>query len=142
MKYANLAGRLLFAAIFIFSSFGHFNEQTIAFASSQGLPFASLLVPVSGIVELAGGLSILAGYRARTGGLLLILFLLPVTLIFHQFWTIADPMASQIQMAMFMKNVSIMGAALMVIYFGSGELSIDRLLERRKFVSTKPAIRA
>lgn len=135
MKYTILAGRLLFAIIFIFSSFGHFNEQTIAFAASKGLPLASLLVPLSGIVELVGGLSILLGFRARIGAWLLVLFLVPVTLTFHQFWTIADPLARQMDMASFMKNLSMLGGALIITQFGSGEFSLDNVLERRKYVN-------
>ncbi|MET0462222.1 MAG: DoxX family protein [Chitinophagaceae bacterium] len=125
MKYALITGRILFSLIFILSSFGHFKAETIAFAGSQGLPFASVLVPLSGIVELIGGLSILIGYRAKLGAWLLVIFLIPVTFMFHQFWTVTDPMTYQMQFVMFMKNVSMTGAALLIAYFGSGELSVD-----------------
>lgn len=139
MKYTITAGRLLFALVFIFSSFGHFNEHTIAFAAAKGLPLASLLVPLSGIVELMGGLSILLGFRARIGALLLVLFLVPVTLTFHQFWTIADPLAKQMELAAFLKNLSLIGAALIIARFGAGEFSLDRFLERKKFSAATPA---
>jgi putative oxidoreductase len=43
----------------------------------------------------------------------------------HKFWTISDPGAAMQQQAMFMKNVSILGAALMIAYFGAGPISID-----------------
>ena len=139
MKFTIVAGRLLFALIFIFSSFGHFNEHTIAFAAMKGLPLASLLVPLSGIVELVGGLSILLGFRARIGAWLLVLFLVPVTFTFHQFWTIADPMARQMEIAGFLKNLSLLGGALIIARFGAGEYSLDRFLERKKFSGTTPA---
>jgi len=125
MKYALVAGRVLFSFIFILSSFGHFKAETIGFAASKGVPMASVLVPLSGIIELIGGLSILIGYRARLGAWLLVLFLVPVTLTLHQFWTITDPMAFQLEFAIFLKNVSIMGGALVIAYFGAGEMSID-----------------
>ena len=139
MKYTIPAGRLLFALLFIFSSFGHFNEQTIAFAAAKGLPFASLLVPLSGLVELVGGLGILLGFRANAGAWLLVLFLVPVTLTFHQFWTIAEPMARQMELAAFLKNLSLLGGALIIARFGAGELSVDHFLERKKFSGTTPA---
>ncbi len=60
---------------------------------------------------------------------LLVLFLVPVTLAMHNFWAVHDPMMAQIQMAMFMKNVSILGGALLISQFGSGPLSLD---SRRK----------
>lgn len=124
-RLAVLAGRALFVAIFLMSAPMHFKGQTIAFAASQGVPFASLLVPFSGVLALLGGLSILLGYRARIGAWLIVLFLIPVTLMLHKFWGLADPAAAQMQMVMFMKNVSMLGAALMITHFGAGPLSLD-----------------
>lgn len=124
-KYLVLAGRFLFSAIFIMSGFMHFLPQEIALAAQAGVPFAGFLVPASGIVAALGGLSILLGYRARWGAWLIILFLVPVTLTMHNFWAAKDAMTAQMQMAMFLKNVTIMGGALMVAYFGSGPMSLD-----------------
>ena len=118
-------GRVLFAAIFIVSGLTHFSPAVIGYAASQGVPLASLLVPISGLIALAGGLSILLGYHARIGALLLVLFLIPVTLSLHAFWTVTDPMMAQVQMAMFMKNVSMLGGALLIAYFGAGPVSLD-----------------
>ncbi len=131
MKYSLLAGRVLFAFIFILSASGHFKPETIAFAASQGVPFASFSVPLSGVVELLGGLSILLGYKTRIGAWLIVLFLIPVTFSLHQFWKIQDPMAQQMDIAAFMKNISMIGAALIIAYFGSGPLSIDARLSRK-----------
>jgi len=107
------------------SSFGHFGEPSISYAASKGVPIASFLVPLSGIIELIGGLSILLGYKAKYGAWLIVIFLIPVTFMLHNFWTITDPIAQQMDMAAFMKNVSMTGAALMIAYFGTGPLSID-----------------
>jgi putative oxidoreductase len=120
-----LLGRFLFGLIFVMSSFGHFSKQTIGYAASQGVPLASLAVPFSGILALLGGLSILLGYRARIGAWLIVLFLVPVTLMMHKFWGVTDPMAAQTQMIMFMKNVSMLGGALLISQFGAGPLSLD-----------------
>jgi len=125
MKYLVLLGRILYAAIFISATPGHFTAGTIAYAASKGVPLASIAVPLSGIIALLGGLSILAGYKARYGAWLIALFLLPVTVIMHNFWTIAEPMAARIQYIMFMKNLSMLGAALLIAYFGSGPFSLD-----------------
>jgi putative oxidoreductase len=120
-----LLGRLLFVLIFLMAAPNHFSKQTIAFAASQGVPFASLAVPFSGVLALAGGLSILLGYRAKVGAWLIVLFLIPVTLMMHNFWTVHDPMMAQMQMVMFMKNVAIIGGALLISQFGAGPLSLD-----------------
>jgi putative oxidoreductase len=118
-------GRLLFALIFLMSSFNHFSRQTIAYASSQGVPLASLAVPLSGIIALLGSLSILLGYRAKFGAWLIVLFLVPVSFSIHKFWGIADPATAQMQMIHFMKNMSMLGGALLISQFGSGPLSLD-----------------
>jgi len=123
--YAVLLGRALFAAIFLISAPGHFMAGTIAFAAQQGVPFAGVLVPLSGVLALAGGLSVLLGYRAKLGAWILIAFLVPVTLALHKFWGIADPMTAQMQWAMFWKNVSILGGALVMTQLGAGPLSLD-----------------
>ena len=120
-----LLGRLFFVLIFLMSAPNHFSRQTIAYAASQGVPLASILVPISGVLALLGGLSILLGYRARIGAWLIVLFLLCVTPMMHNFWTVTDPMMRQIQMIMFMKNLSMMGGALLISQFGSGPLSLD-----------------
>jgi putative oxidoreductase len=125
MKYTVLIGRILFSIIFILSGLSHFAAGTIAYAKYAGVPMASFLVPLSGIIALAGGLSVALGYKAKIGAWLILLFLIPVTFIMHKFWGIADPMAQQMQMAMFMKNISLIGAALIISYFGAGPLSID-----------------
>jgi putative oxidoreductase len=119
-----LLGRFLFALLFLMASFNHLSGKLTAFAASQGVPAASILVPASGVVALLGGLSILLGYRARLGGWLIALFLVGVTPM-HKFWGIADPMLQQTQMIMFMKNISMLGGALLISQFGSGPWSID-----------------
>jgi putative oxidoreductase len=118
-------GRFFFALIFLVASPNHFTRQTIAFSASQGVPLASIAVPVSGVVAIAGGLSILLGYRAKLGASLIVLFLIPVTLMLHRFWTVQDPMMAQIQMILFMKNVSMLGGALLISQFGAGPCSLD-----------------
>ncbi|MFL5747801.1 MAG: DoxX family protein [Niastella sp.] len=125
MKYIPLTGRILFSLIFLMTAINHFSGKTIGYAASQNVPFASVLVPASGIIATLGALSIILGYRARLGAWLIVLFLVPVTLMMHNFWTITDPMIRQMQMAMFLKNISMLGAALMITYFGSGPFSID-----------------
>ncbi|WP_298741736.1 DoxX family protein [uncultured Chitinophaga sp.] len=125
MKVAVLLGRVLFSLIFLFTIPGHFSPQLIGYAAAQGVPAPSFLVPLSGIIAFAGGLSIVFGYKAKLGAWLIIIFLVPVTLFMHAFWKITDPVAQQMDMVMFMKNVGLTGAALMITYFGAGPLSVD-----------------
>jgi len=123
-------GRALFALIFILSAFTHFSAQTIGYAASNGVPAANVLVPFAGILALVGGVSVLLGFKARWGALLLIVFLVPVTLMMHNFWAVADPMMHRMQMVMFLKNVSMLGGALVLFYYGAGPISIDERAPR------------
>jgi putative oxidoreductase len=118
-------GRFLYVLIFLMAGANHFSRQTIAFAASQGVPLASVAVPLSGVLAIVGGLSILLGYRAKLGAWLIVLFLIPVTLMMHKFWTVQDPMMAQIQMILFMKNVAMLGGALLISQFGAGPFSLD-----------------
>ncbi len=118
-------GRFFFVLIFLMSGPLHFSKQEVAYAAAQGVPLASLLVPFSGVLAFAGGLSILLGYRAKVGAWLLVLFLVPVTVMMHNFWAVHDPMMAQVHMAMFMKNVAMLGGALLISQFGAGPFSLD-----------------
>jgi len=118
-------GRFLFSAIFLTTVLGHFSPAYIGYAAQQGVPAAAFLVPLSGVIATLGGLSVTLGYKAKFGAWLLVLFLVPVTLMMHNFWAVPDPMMRGMQMAMFMKNVSMLGAALLITHFGAGPLSLD-----------------
>jgi putative oxidoreductase len=120
-----LLGRIFFAAIFLMAAPNHFTNQAIQYAASQGVPLASIAVPLSGIMAIAGALSVLLGYHARIGAWLLVLFLIPVTLMMHAFWRVTDPAMAQTQMIMFMKNLSMLGGALLITQFGAGPFSLD-----------------
>ncbi len=125
MKLIVLLGRIFYSAIFILASFRHFTPQAAEYAAIQGVPMANILVPISGAMALIGGLSILLGYKARFGAWLIVLFLIPVTYMMHNFWQVTDPMMAGIQQAMFLKNLSMLGGALLITYFGAGPLSRD-----------------
>jgi|ERR1700723_1973965 putative oxidoreductase len=119
-----LAGRILFAAIFILAAPRHFSQEGIRHAAELGVPMAAALVPLSGLMALAGGLTVALGYHADAGAWLLVAFLIPVTLMMHAFWKQADPIAVHTQQAMFVKNFAMLGAALLITQLGSGPFSL------------------
>lgn len=116
-----LAGRILLALIFIKAGWGKIGgfEGTAGYMASKGLPMVPVLLVLTILVELGGGLLLAAGYKARWAALVLFLFLIPVTFIFHPY---GDPA----QVNAFMKNVAIMGGMLMVLAFGPGAYSLDK----------------
>jgi len=125
MKYTVLVGRILFSLIFVMAGVSHFSKQMIEHAAAQGVPLASIAVPLSGVIVLLGGLSIALGYKAKWGAWLLVLFLVPATVMMHNFWAVQDIVLAQMHQVMFMKNLSMLGAALLISYFGAGPLSLD-----------------
>lgn len=137
MQYVVPIGRALFSAIFISSAFSHFSPEVIGYARQTGVPLANLAVPASGVIALLGGLSILLGYRARIGAWLIVVFLVPVTVMMHNFWAVSDQAMAQMQLAMFMKNASMLGGALLIAYFGAGPLSLDAYLARDRGETTR-----
>ena len=126
MRYFYLVGRILFSLIFITAAPRHFTHEGVQHAADLGVPLASLLVPLSGVMALAGGLSVAAGYKAKCGAWLLVGFLVPVTFMMHGYWRLHDPAMIHVQQAMFAKNLSILGAAILIGQFGAGEISIDQ----------------
>jgi len=120
-----LLGRLFYVLIFLMAAPNDFTKQGIAYAASQGAPLTSIGVPLMDVISVVGGLSILLGYRAKIGAWLIVLFLLIVTPIMHKFWGLTDPMMAQVQMINFMKNLSMLGGALLIVQFGAGPLSLD-----------------
>ncbi|HUI24876.1 MAG TPA: DoxX family protein [Candidatus Kryptonia bacterium] len=122
MGMVGLLGRILLALIFVFSGLdkiGTFNAKQ-QYMAQHGIPYTPLFLIGAILVEVIGGLSVLVGYRARVGATALALFMIPTTLIFHAH------LGDQIQMIMFMKNLSITGGLLMVVANGSGRFSLDQ----------------
>jgi putative oxidoreductase len=123
-----LVGRILLAIIFIVSGFGKITgyDGTAGYMAAKGMPMVQVLLPLTILVELGGALLLLVGFKARWAALLLFLFMIPVTLIFHAFWGLPDANAAQMQQIHFLKNLAIMGGMLMVYAFGPGTLSVDK----------------
>lgn len=126
MKYLVLLGRIFYTAIFFMAIPEDFTSKSAAYAASHGVPLAPLAVPVAGMISFLGALSILVGFKARYGAWLIVIFLVPVTVMLHNFWAITDPAAAQMQEINFMKNLSMLGAALLIAHFGPGPLSLDQ----------------
>ena len=120
-----LLGRALFGLVFVAAAPAHFSQLTIDHAMLHGVPLANILVPAAGLMAFVGGLCVMLGFRTKIGAGILVAFLVPVTLSMHDFWNVSEPALHAMQHAMFMKNVALIGGALLLAYFGAGPLSID-----------------
>ena len=122
-----VTGRVLLCVIFLMAAVGnkipHFSNVA-QLMDSKGIPQPKLMLTGAIVFLLAGSLSVITGYRARIGALLLLVFLALATYYFHNFWAITDAKAQQEQMIQFMKNLSMMGAMLFIIANGPGPMSI------------------
>jgi putative oxidoreductase len=123
---ASLAGRILVALIFVTSGYGKIGgfSATAAYMASKGMPIAEVLLVGAIVIELLGGIMLIAGWKTRWAAAALIVFLIPATLIFHGTAGL-DAQAARGQMIHFMKNLSIAGAMLLLIAFGPGAWSVD-----------------
>jgi putative oxidoreductase len=123
--WAPLAGRVLITFIFLRSAYGKITGFTAVsgMMAKKGMPFSDVLLVGAIVFEIVGGLMVLAGWHARIGALLLAIFLVPATLIFHNFWAV-DPAQLTNQLNHFIKNLSILGALVFIIGMGSGPLSL------------------
>src|SRR5579872_2025963 len=130
MRYIVPLGRILFALIFISAAPRHFTHEGIQHATDLGVPAAGLLVLISGFMAVLGGLSVATGFKTKWGAWALAAFLLPVTFSMHAYWKLHDVTSIHIQMAMFSKNLSMLGASLLIAYFGPGPFSIDAIKAR------------
>src|SRR6266571_1580453 len=126
-KFGPAAGRFLIALIFLLSGFGKIGgfAQTVGFMAGKGLPMAEVLLVLSIIIEIGAALMLVLGWKARLGAAALFLWMIPVTLIFHNFWGVPAEQ-QQLQTIMFLKNLSIMGGLLYVMAYGSGAYSLDK----------------
>jgi putative oxidoreductase len=108
-------GRALAGVLFVVSGIGKVLgfAGVAAWMNGAGIPAAGLLLVVTILLEIGGGLALVTGFQARVAALALALFLVPVTLIFHGFWH-ADAAEFQNQLNHFLKNVAILGAMLTI----------------------------
>lgn len=118
-----LVGRILFALLFLASALGHLTrtKAMAGYATAKGVPApaAAAAVAGSGLLMLAGGLSVLLGAWADLGALLLAVFLFPAALLMHRFWEEKEPMARQQEMIHFQKDIALGGTCLMLLAFFS-----------------------
>lgn len=124
---AMLIARICLSIVFLLAGIGKLMDfhGTAAYMSAYGIPMASFFLVIAALIEIIGGLSILLGFKARWGAGLLLLYLIPVTGIFHAFWSVSGA-EQALQMIAFFKNLAIFGGLLYVLCWGAGEFSLDR----------------
>jgi putative oxidoreductase len=121
-----LIGRLLLALLFLpagISKIGGF-AGTVGYISSKGLPMPEVGAVVAILVEVVGGLALIAGFGTRIAAVVLAVFTLVATFIFHNYWGVPAEQAF-VQQLMFFKNIAVVGGLLILAASGPGTLSVD-----------------
>ncbi len=113
-----LIGRIIVGLFYIITGIPHFTKLSIMsqYAASKGVPLASLAVIVTGILLLVAGITIILGFYPEIGVIALVVFYLPVTFMMHNFWSVENPGARMSEQVNFMKNMALMGSAIMYLF--------------------------
>ena len=121
MEALILIGRILFSLIFIGAGIGHLAdaEGSSGYAESRDAPSSGIVIRLSGVLIAAGGLGVMLGVWMDLAALGLAVYCLLTALLVHHFWT-DEGSDLQREMAMFMKNVSMAGAGLMIFALSAG----------------------
>lgn len=121
-----LLGRILFSLVFLGSGVGHLTqtEGSAQYAAYKKVPSAKLAVQVSGVLMILGAAAVILGIWMDLAGLLLAILVLLMAFMMHRFWEETDAQTKQVEMAQFMKNVSIAGAGLIIATFSIAPYTI------------------
>jgi len=117
MEIAFLVGRIVLGVYYLFNALNHFRSLNMmaGYAGSKGVPAPKLAVAGTGVLLLLGGLSILLGVQPTIGVILIVVFLVPVAFMMHNFWAVQDPQMKMMEMVNFMKNIALAASALMFL---------------------------
>ncbi len=118
MDYIFLISRILFGGYFVVSGWSHLRHSgaMAGYAASKKVASPKAMVIISGLMVFLGGLGILLGYHVGISVLLIVLFLIPVTFIMHNYWAETDPAAKMANKVNFMKNMALIGGALAFLF--------------------------
>lgn len=114
-------GRILLSLFFLWDGYHRLTnlEESIHMLDSLHLPMANVVMGVAAVLEFIGGLSLLLGYKARFGAILLLIVLIPATILLHDFWA-KEGVEASISQLQFLKNLGIIGGLLYVASCGPG----------------------
>lgn len=122
-----LVGRLIFGWFFLVQVFVYAGdwENTITVLSFAGVPGAAFVLALTLLLMTMGALSLIFGYHARYGALVLFTVTIVATAAIHDYWRHADPAERAAEFRLFAGNAAIAGGLLMLIGLGAGPMAID-----------------
>ncbi len=126
-----LLGRLLMSYIFVTSGLAKVFSWSgnVSYMSTRHLPLIPVLLAVAAIVELCGSLCLVTGFQARVAAFVMFLYMIAVTMLFHNYWAASSAMAGA-QETHFRKNLAIMGGLLILSYSGPGKWALGKRISK------------
>ena len=100
-------------------------QANVQYMSTRHLPIIPVLLAAATVIEVGGSICLITGYRAREAAFIMFLYMIPLTLLFHNYWA-ASGMLAGAQETHFRKNLAIMGGLLMLAYAGPGPWSLGK----------------
>ncbi|MFW9777976.1 MAG: DoxX family protein [Candidatus Heimdallarchaeota archaeon] len=112
-----LIGRVVVGAFYLYNAWNHFKNVDMlqGYAGSKGVPSPRLAVQVTGLLLAIAGITFILGVFPEIGVLSLVAFFVPVNIMMHNFWTIEDAQMKAAERVQFMKNLALLGSALMFL---------------------------
>jgi uncharacterized membrane protein YphA (DoxX/SURF4 family) len=117
MEIAFLIGRIIIGLYWLNSAFAHFTQtkSMVPYAKIKGVPFAEVAVPGTGVLLLIAAVSILTGIYPVLAVATLAIFLIPVTVMMHNFWAVEDQAMKMNDTIMFTKNMALLGYTMVLL---------------------------
>lgn len=125
-NFVPLAARILMSSMFLWSGMLKIMAYPlmVGYSTSKGLPLAGISVGIAAAIEILGGLAILTGFHMRAAAWILFVYLIPVTILFHNYWAMQGGVHMDTHVH-FMKNMAILGGLLLLAHFGAGDFAFD-----------------
>lgn len=124
---ACLLGRIFLGVLFLWAASTKIMDWggTVHYMASKKMPFIAFFLPAAVVMQIIGGISLILGYKVRYGALILIIFILPACIIFHDFWNLSgyERLMEQI---IFMKDIGVLGGLLQIAAFGPGPFALEK----------------
>jgi putative oxidoreductase len=129
-----LVGRIVLAWFFLSAALRYAGQWdgTILLMGMKGVPAPALLLAIGILVMFVGAISLMMGFHARYGAMLLFAFTLIASVLMHDYWRIGDAATRAADYEIFARNIAIAGALLIMVGMGSGPFSLDNVLNAPK----------
>ena len=133
-RISPLIGRLALAWFFLSEAYTRASDWDgqVALLTFANFPAPPVLLALALLVMVLGGLSLLLGFHARHGAVLLFGFTVVATVLMHDYWHLKGAAERAADYEIFARNIAIAGGLLLVVGMGGGPFSLDNAAGQKK----------